>query len=188
MVGPAAEAAKKSFSAAELDHVPRYIAPDEDRPQESPAASQPRAVTADWQPNELASFSGAEWVPPAVGEDEARSYVAPKAASAEPRRSPRNLIIAVVGVALVAGLGLGVSKALAPDSSKIVVETTTATTVGKALAPTTVLPTTVAGRPGGPALVGVANTLAAKSEEAVENALETSTGAQPEPGAEAPAP
>jgi hypothetical protein len=188
-VEPAVEAAKKSFSAAELDHVPRYIAPDEDRPQESPAASQPRAVTADWQPNELASFSGAEWVPPAVGEDEARSYVAPKATSTAPRRSPRNLIIATVGVALVAGLGFGVSKALAPDTSKIVVETTTVTTAAKRPEPTTALPTTVASRPGGPALVGVANTLAAKSEAAVENALETSTGDLPEPVApEASAP
>jgi hypothetical protein len=221
-VPPAAEPAKKSFSAAELDHVPRYIAPDEDRPQESPAAPKPRSLSGDWQPNELASFSGAEWVPPAVAQDDARAYVAPKAPSTEAVRSPRNLIIVVMGVALVAGLGFGVSKALAPDSSKIVVETPPATTVVKSRVTTPNQVTTVAARPttplqpaqpvgeaqpAGPAqpadaaeptsgvaqpapgLVGVANALAPKAEEAVENALEVSTdGASEAPAAEAPAP
>lgn len=128
---PAAGPAKQSFSAAELDHVPRYIAPDDDHPHASPAASEPRAVTADWQPNELASFSGAEWVPPAVAHGDIAAYVAPKAVSTKPLRSPRNVIIAVAGVALVAGLGFGVSKALAPDNVKIISEPTTVETTAK---------------------------------------------------------
>jgi flagellar hook-length control protein FliK len=135
---------KKSFSAAELDHVPRYIAPEDDQPGTVSSPSQPRHVSAAWQPNELASFSGAEWVPPALAHEEVAAYVAPKVASSEPPRSPRNLIIAVAGVAVVAGLGFGVNKALAPDNAKVIVETTTVETTVKSA---TSVSTTLATRP-----------------------------------------
>jgi hypothetical protein len=155
---------KKSFSAAELDHVPRYIAPEDDHPGAASSPSQPRPVSAEWQPNELASFSGAEWVPPAMGQEEVAAYVAPKAVSTQPPRSPRNLIIAVAGVALVAGLGFGVNKALAPDNATIMVEPTTVETTAKASATgsttiSTLGATTVATRPAtrAPGLVGAAN-------------------------------
>ena len=140
---------KKSFSAAELDHVPRYIAPEDDHPAAAAAPSQNRPLSAAWQPNELASFSGAEWVPPAVAHEEVAAYVPPKSASAEPKGSPRNLIIAVAGVALVAGLGFGVSKALAPDKVKVIAEPTTVVTTPKASSAART--PTVPARPANPA-------------------------------------
>ncbi len=156
----AAGGTKKSFSAAELDHVPRYIAPEDDQPGAAPSLSQPRPVSAEWQPNELASFSGAEWVPPAIAHEEVAAYVPPKATSNEPPRSPRNLIIAVAGVALVAGLGFGVNKALAPDNAKIVVEPTTVETTTKASTTASTLGASpVVTRPAtrAPGMIGAAN-------------------------------
>ena len=143
-VAQSAEPAKKSFSAAELDHVPRYIAPDDDHLDHVSSPSQPRPISTEWQPNELASFSGAEWVPPALAHEEVAAHVAPKAVSPEPPRSPRNLTIALAGVALVAGLGFGVNKALAPDNAKVVVETTTVETTAKSA---TSVSTTLTTRP-----------------------------------------
>jgi hypothetical protein len=182
MTERAMDPAKKSFSAAELDHVPRYIAPDEDRAHETPAPSQPRSMSDNWQPNELASFSGAEWVPPAVAEDEARAYVAPKTASTQQSRSPRNLIIAAFGVALVAGLGFGVSKALTPDTSKILVETPTATTIVKSRATAPGQPTTVAGRPASPAQPAAPADPVQPPVQPAGSAEPTTVAAQPAPG------
>jgi hypothetical protein len=151
---------KKSFSSAELDHVPRYIAPEDDHVGDASSAQSVRPVSAEWEPNALASFSGGAWVPPAVDHEEIAAYVAPKSTSLEPPRSPRNLIIAVVGIALVAGLGFGVSKALAPDSSTITPE------------PTSVETTTVTSRPGGraPGPVGAAKDAVAAQAKAAQDA------------------
>jgi hypothetical protein len=184
----AAGGTKKSFSAAELDHVPRYIAPEDDQPGLVSSPAQPRPVSAEWQPNELASFSGAEWVPPALAYEEVAAYVAPKAVSTEPPRSPRNLIIAVAGVALVAGLGFGVNKALAPDNAKVVVETTTVeTTVKAATTVSTVGVSPVATRPAtrAPGIVGAAN--AAGAAEAAAAAAADSAVVE-EPATTTPAP
>lgn len=105
---------KQSFSASELDDVPRYIAPEENtRPNASPAPRKTSPPT-DWNPNELGIFHGADWVPPAVSEQERVSYVAPRP-PAPKREVPRALLITLAGIALVAGLGFGVSKALTPS-------------------------------------------------------------------------
>ena len=173
----AAGGTKKSFSAAELDHVPRYIAPEDGHHGAASSPHQARPVSAEWQPNELASFSGAEWVPPAMAHEEAAAYVAPRAVATEPRRSPRNLIIAVVGVALVAGLGFGVNKALAPDSAIIVEPTTVETTAKASTTISTTISTigapTVNTRPAtrAPGLVGAANAVAANETAATDAAL-----------------
>ena len=180
--GDAAGGTKKSFSAAELDHVPRYIAPEDDHPGAALSPSQPRPVSAEWQPNELASFSGADWVPPAMADDDVAASIAPKAASTEPARSPRNLIIAVAGVAMVAGLGLGVNKALAPDNAKIIVEPTTIETAAKAATPASTTPAmTVAIRPAprAPGLVGAAKATAAANAAAAADPALTEEPATP---------
>lgn len=181
---------KKSFSAAELDHVPRYIAPEDDQPSTMSSPSEPRPASAAWQPNELASFSGAEWVPPALDHEEVAAYVAPKLASSEPPRSPRNLIIAVAGVALVAGLGFGVTNALAPDNAKIIVEPTAVETTAKAAttastAVSTIGPSPVATRPAtrAPGIVGAANAAGATTAAAAADPL---LGEEPAPTTLAP--
>lgn len=131
---------KQSFSAAELDHVPRYIAPDDDRPAAAAAPTPPRPVSAKWQPNGLASFSGGEWVPPAVAYEKVAAYVPPTAVSAEAKGSPRNLITAVAAVALVAGLGFGVSRALAPDVANVATPSVQPTAVVTTASATTSAP------------------------------------------------
>ena len=180
--GDASGGTKKSFSAAELDHVPRYIAPEDDHPGAALSPSQPRPVSAEWQPNELASFSGADWVPPTMADDDVAAYVAPKAVSTEPARSPRNLLIVVAGVAMVAGLGFGVNKALAPDNAKIIVEPTTVETPAKAATPASTTPaTTVTIRPAtrAPSLVGAANATAAANAAAAADPALTEEPATP---------
>jgi hypothetical protein len=180
---PGTEPARKSFSAAELDHVPRYIAPEDDHSGTVSSPSQPRPIAAEWQPNELASFSGAEWVPPTVAHEEVAAYVAPKAVSSEPPRSARNLIIAVAGVALVAGLGFGVNKALAPDNAKVIVEPTSVKTTAKAATTVSTTVSTVATQPAAkaPGIVGAAkaagdaNAAAAANPALAEESATTTT-------------
>lgn len=136
--GPALPIArpKQSFSASELDDVPRYIAPEENtRPNASPAPRKTSPPT-DWNPHDLGIFHGADWVPPAVSEEERVSYVAPRPPAPE-REVPRALLITLAGVALVAGLGFGVSKALTPSLTP---ETANSgATAGPALASSTTL-------------------------------------------------
>jgi hypothetical protein len=103
-----AATASRSFSAADVDNAPRYIAPEDT--WSTPAAPvEPRRQSApsDWEANALSSYTGDSWVPPLLiappefvdGETEA--YVPPTKAVRPVFTGFLVGLVAIAGVLLV---------------------------------------------------------------------------------------